>query len=57
MKKDYIRPEMHLEDCILDNPMLVTTSQGGFTGGEGGQDDLGAKDRDNTGDSSWGDLW
>ena len=57
MKKDYIRPEMHLEDYVLDNLMLAETSNGGFADGEGGQDDLGAKDRDNTGDSSWGDLW
>lgn len=57
MKKKYIQPEMHLEDCILDNLMQVQTSQGEFTPGIGTDDDFSTKDRDNTGDSSWGDLW
>lgn len=55
MKKDYIKPEIHLEDYVLDNLMLAETSKGNTTDEEA--DDGFAKDRDNTGDSSWGDLW
>lgn len=57
MKKKYIQPEMHLEDYVLDNLMLAETSKGEFTPGVGTDDDFSTKDRNNEGDSSWGDLW
>lgn len=57
MKKKYIQPEMHLEDYVLDNLMFVETSQGELVPGEGTDEDFSTKDRNNEGDSSWGDLW
>ncbi len=55
MKKDYIKPEIHLEEFLIESLMLVETSTTTPDGSE--EDDGFAKDRNNEGGSSWGDLW
>lgn len=59
MKKDYIKPEITIEDFDIETPMLLDTSYDKIVG-EGGQGDLGSKDREDfegEGDSGWGTLW
>lgn len=55
MKKDYIKPEIHIDEVELENLMLVETSQDEFDPNE--KNDGFIKDRDNEGDPSWGNLW
>ena len=57
MKKDYIKPEIHLEDFELEPLMALETSKGTFEEEPGSQGGLGAKDREEVDDSEWGDLW
>ena len=58
MKKDYIKPEVHINNFELETSLLDASTEGGnFDDTQGNPDDFSSKDRNNTGDSSWGDLW
>lgn len=58
MKKDYIKPEVHINNFELETSLLQASSeQGNINPEEGDPDDFSSKDRNNTGDSSWGDIW
>lgn len=53
MKKDYIKPEIHLEEILLGTQLLSESNMVDI-GGNGSWD---SKEREETEDSSWGDLW
>ena len=58
MKKDYIKPEVHINNFELETSLLdASTGGGNIDDTPGDPDDFSSKDRNNTGDSSWGDLW
>jgi hypothetical protein len=56
MKKDYIKPEIHLEEILLGTQLLSGSMVDIGGNGPGAWD---SKDREDFGgeDSDWGDLW
>ena len=55
MKKEYIKPEMVVEEIILETMLLADSIIKG-EGGEGGPDEFGAPGRQDR-RGSWGNLW
>ena len=55
MKKEYIKPEMVVEEIVLETMLLADSFIQG-EGGEGGDGDFGAPDR-RPGRGTWGNLW
>ena len=55
MKKEYIKPEMVVEEIVLET-MLLSDSFIQGEGGEGGDGDFGAPGR-REGRGTWGNLW
>ena len=50
MKKDYVKPEMLVEEVLLEGMLAASLGEGGA------DEELGAPSR-REGRGSWGDLW
>ena len=55
MKKDYIKPEIHIDEVELENQLLANSFVD--MGGTGGWDSKDREDSEGEEDSSWGNLW